>query len=67
MREAVITVDPPPRESESIGAVENGVRMFKGMLRIHLMALEFKTSVKLPAQHLVMTWLVENVNDVLMK
>ena len=33
----------PVRESESNGAIENGVKMFKGLLRVHLAALERKS------------------------
>ena len=37
-----IPVESAPHESESNGSVENGVKLFKGMLRVHLLALERK-------------------------
>ena len=36
----VLQQAPAPYESESNGVVENGVRMGKGLLRVHLLALE---------------------------
>ena len=48
LREAVVSklelggilVAPPPNESESSGSIENGVKLIKGMIRVHLMTLE---------------------------
>ena len=59
--------NPPPHESESNGSVENGVKLFKGMLRVHLLALERKLKGNIPSQHPVMTWLVECVADIVTK
>jgi hypothetical protein len=58
---------PPANESESNGAVENGVKIFKGLLRVHLMALERKIEGYIPSAHPLMTWLVEHVSDLLTK
>ena len=58
---------PPVKESESNGAVENGVKLFKGVLRVHLMALERKIEGYIPSSHPIMAWLVEHVADVLTK
>ena len=63
----VIPVAPPARESQSNGAVENGVKLFKGVLRVHLMALERKIGGYIPSAHPVMAWLVEHVADVVTK
>ena len=60
-------VEPQSRESKSIGAVENAVKLFKVMLRVHLLALERKIQSHLPSHHLVMAWLVEHVVDVITK
>ena len=66
--QAVLCVAPPAGESQSNGAVENAVKTFKGVLRVHLMALERKLGgVKIPSAHPVMTWLVEYVSDILTK
>jgi hypothetical protein len=46
---------------------ESGVRLFKGLLRVHLAALEGKAGVTLPSGHPVTAWLVEHVADVLTK
>ena len=37
-----IPVESAPQESESNGSVENGVKLFEGMLGVHLLALERK-------------------------
>ncbi len=34
----VIPAESPPRESESNGTAENGMKLLKGLLRVHLMA-----------------------------
>ena len=62
-----IPVESPPRESESNGAAENGVKLFKGLLRVHLMALERKIGGQIPTKHPVMAWFVEGVADVVTK
>ena len=38
----VLPVEPQPRESESSGAVENAVKLFKGLLRVDILALKRK-------------------------
>ena len=62
-----IPVAPPAKESESNGAVENGVKLFKGLLRVHLMALERKIDGFIPSAHPLMAWLVEHVSDIITK
>ena len=62
-----ITVESPPQESESNRAVENGVTLLKGLLRVHLLALERKIGGTAPTRHPVMAWLVEHVADVVTK
>ena len=47
--------------------IENGVRLFKGVLRVHLAALEKKVGVVFPSEHPVTAWLVEHASDVLSK
>ena len=63
----VIPVKPPEGESQSNGGVENGVKLFKGVLRVHLLALEKKLEAHIPSAHPIMTWLVEFVSDVITK
>jgi hypothetical protein len=67
LEQQAIPVAPPAKESESNGAIENGVKLFKGMLRVHLQALERKISGYIPSSHPVMTWLVEHVSDIITK
>jgi hypothetical protein len=67
LHEGAIPVQPTPGESESNGVIENGVRLFKGLLRVHLAALEKKVEVTFPSEHPVTAWLVEHASDVLSK
>ena len=67
LHEGAIPVQPAPGESESNGVTESGVRLFKGLLRVHLAALERKAEVMFPSEHPVTAWLVEHVSDVLSK
>ena len=62
-----IPVKPPEGESQSNGGVENGVKLFKGVLRVHLLAFERKLDAHIPSAHPVMTWLVEFVSDIITK
>ena len=55
--------EPQPHESQSNGAVETGVRILKGLLRVHLLALERKLGHRVPSKHPLLTWLVEHVAD----
>ena len=45
--------------------MENGVKIFTGLLRVHLIVLNKKIGCKVPAKHPVMAWLVEHVSGVL--
>ena len=67
LHEGAIPVQPLPGESESNGMIENGVRLCKGLLRVHLAALEKKVGVVFPSEHPVTAWLVEHASDVLSK
>ena len=62
-----IPIEPLPGESASNGGVENGVKLFKGFLRVHLLALERKIAGHIPTSHPIMAWLVEFVADTLTK
>ena len=55
--------EPHPHESQSNGAVENGVRLTKGLLRVHLLALERTLGHRVPSKHPILAWLVEHVAD----
>ena len=63
----VLEEEPQPHESQSNGAVENGVKLIKGLLRVHVLALERKLGHRVPAKHPLMAWLVEHVADVATK
>ena len=67
LEHGAIPAGPPVHESESNGAIENGVKLFKGLLRVHLLALEKKIEGFIPSDHPVMSWLVECVSDVVTK
>jgi len=54
-------------EHESNGSIENGVRAFKGLFRVHLLALDRKLGTQIPIDHPIVAWLVEFVGDVLTK
>ena len=62
-----LELEPQPHESPSNGSVENGIRLFKGLLRVHLLVFDRKLNGRLPARHPAMAWLVEHVSDVLTK
>ena len=64
----VLAVNSPVGESQSNGVVENGVKVYKGLLRVHLASLEKKLKgAKIPSSHPILTWMVEYVGDVLTK
>ena len=63
----ILPVRPPPGESASNGSIECGVKTFKGLLRVHVMALEKKADVYVPTAHPLMKWLVEHVTDLATK
>ncbi len=53
--------NPPTYDPRSNGAVENAVKMIKGMLRTCKLGLEARIGGIIPDDHPVMTWLVEHV------
>ena len=64
----VLPVGPPLGESQSNGVVENGVKVYKGLLRVHLAVLERKMKgARIPSAQPILTWMVEYVGDVLTK
>jgi hypothetical protein len=75
LRNAIITALPegatpvktPVAESASNGGIEQAIRTLKGMLRVHLAALERNVNAKFPSNHPALTWLVEHVADVISK
>ena len=65
MLEGAIPIQPTPGESASNGGVETGVKVFKGLLRVHLAALERNLGARLPSSRPLFSWIVEHVSDVL--
>jgi hypothetical protein len=65
--EGTISVESAAGESESNGSIENGVKLMKGMLRVHLLALEKKVGGRFPSTHPIVAWLVEHTSDVVSK
>ena len=43
------------------------MKILKGMLRVHILALERKLGHHIPSKHPLVTWLVEHVADVITK
>ena len=67
MAQGGFAIQPVAYEHESNGSVENGVRAFKGLFRVHLLALERKVVGHVPIEHSIASWLVEFIGDVLTK
>jgi hypothetical protein len=65
--EGAVTLESAPTESESNGAVENAVKLVKGMVRVHLLALEQKVGGRFPSTHPILAWLIEHVSDLITK
>jgi hypothetical protein len=53
--------------SESNGSIENGVKLMKGMVRLHSLALERKVGGRFPSSHPILAWLIEHTSDVITK
>ena len=60
-------IEAPAKESQTCGAVENGIKVFKGLLRVHLGALEDRIQGTIPTDHPVMSHLVAYVSDLVTK
>ena len=60
-------VKPQLKESYSNGAVSNAVKVFKGMLRVHVLALERNMGARVPTKYPVMGCLLEHVSDAITK
>ena len=58
---------PVAHEHESNGTIENGVKLFKGLFRVHLIALEKKIDGHIPIDHPIISWLAEFIGDVVSK
>ena len=58
-----IPVTPMAGESASNGVAENAVKVTKGLMRVHLLAVERKIQARFPSEHPVMAWLAEFVAD----
>ena len=56
---------PAAHEHESNGVIESGVKIGKGILRVHLLALESRIQGCLPCGHPVFAWLVQHSSGVL--
>ena len=63
----VLEQGPAPHEHESNGIVESGVKIGKGVLRVHLLSLESRIGGRLPCGHPVFAWLVQHAPNVLTK
>ena len=47
--------------------MENGAELSKGMLRVHVLALEDKINGKNPTHHSLMTWIVPHAAECVTK
>ena len=61
--EGAIPVLTAVGESASNGVAENAVKIVKGLMRVHLGALERKIGARFPGEHPVIAWLAEFVGD----
>ena len=59
--------EPAAYEHEAKGVIENGVRLGKGLLRVHLLALEGRIRGRLPCSHPAFAWLVAHASSTLTK
>ena len=50
-----------PKDSQSHGGTEVGIRNVRGMYRTHKLCLEKRLGRKIPADHPITTWLIEHV------
>ena len=60
----VLREHTPIAESQSNGSVENAIKLLKGVMRVHPVALERKAAIRLPTRHPVMIWLATHVADI---
>jgi hypothetical protein len=65
--EGATPIVTPVGESQSNGGIEGAVKIVKGLLRVHLAALERRIGGRFPSGHPVLTWLVEHVSDIVSK
>ena len=63
----VLCEAPPAEESPSNGCMENGVKLLKGVLRVHVVALEEKIGGQIPSAHPLMTWIVPHAGECITK
>ena len=47
--------------------MENGVKLLKGVLRVHVIALEEKIGGQIPSAHPLMTWIVPHAAECITK
>ena len=64
---SILPLEVPVRDSASNGMTENGVKVFKGLLRVHLLSLERRIGGKIPSSHPILTWLVQHTANILTK
>ena len=67
MHPGALEQSPAAHEHESNGIIENGNKLGKGLLRVHLLSLERKLGGHIACSHPVFAWLTEFVGDVLSK
>ena len=63
----VVPEQPPAYGPQSNGAIECGVRQFKGMLRTLSLALESRIGARIPVTHPAMWWFVEHTTELMAK
>ena len=62
--QAALPIDPPAYESASSGMIECGVKILKGVIRVHLSALEAKINGMIPRSHPIFSWLVRYYHEI---
>ncbi len=63
--EAISKEQPEPYESQSMGAIEVGIKIARGQYRSLRLCLESRLGKRIPVGHPVMAWLLEHTTNVL--
>ena len=63
----MVPQEPRVGESQSNGAAETAAKPLKGIIRVHVLALERKLGVAIPIGHAIVPWIDKAVSDMITK
>ena len=63
----MVPQEPRVGESQSNGAAETAAKPLKGIIRVHVLALERKLGVAIPIGHAILPWIDKAVSDMITK